>query len=281
VNKQLPAFSLAAELASALLPRPPLVYAHKKLDAIYSKELTPMQRIFIVLLFFCSLIPFNAGATQQQNQIAAVSSALAMHYPKIIFQQINATPVAGIYEVVVENGEIIYFAPATGHIFVGELWSADARNLTRDSKDRLLSAKLGLFPLDKAIKIGDGPNQVIEVTDPDCPFCRQSSEFFAAREDTTRYVFLFPLDRIHPQAAAKARYILSAEDPELAYEEVFSGMYDNQPLPDVKDNGLLEIHRQVAAQIGINGTPRFWINGQHIAGYNPQEFEKLLNKTSE
>lgn len=239
-----------------------------------------MQRlIFIVLFFF--MLPLNACAAPQNNQINAVSSALAMYYPKVKYQQINETPVAGVYEIIVENNEIIYFVPASGHMFFGELWSADAHNLTRDSKDRLLSSKVNLFPLDKAIKIGNGPNQVIEVTDPDCPFCRQSSEYFSMREDTTRYVFLFPLDRIHPQAEAKARYILSADDPEEAYEEVFSGLYDNRPVPETKDNGLLAIHRNIAAQIGITGTPRFWINGKHIAGYNPKQFEQLLNKKAE
>ncbi len=163
-------------------------------------------------------------------------------------------------------------------MFFGELWSAKGRNLTRDSKSRRLSAKQGMFPLDLALKIGNGPNQVIEVTDPDCPFCRKSSEFFAAREDITRYVFLFPLDKLHPQADAKARYILSSNDREAAYEDVFSGMYDNQPLPPFKDNGLLNQHRRIAAQVGINGTPQFWINGQHVSGFNPKQFETLLNK---
>ena len=239
-----------------------------------------MQRLIIIVLLFI-LLPLTACAAVQKNQMNAVSSALAMYYPKVKYQQINETPVTGVYEIIVENNEILYFAPATGHMFFGELWSADAHNLTRDSKDRLLSEKVELFPLDQAIKIGNGPNQVIEVTDPDCPFCRQSSEYFSMREDTTRYVFLFPLDRIHPQAAAKARYILSADDPEEAYEEVFSGLYDNQPVPETEDNGLLAIHRKIATQIGITGTPRFWINGKHIAGYNPKRFEQLLNKKAE
>ena len=237
-----------------------------------------MSRIVFFLLLLSGLSFLTACAVHQQNQLNAVSSVLSTDYPKIKYQQINSTPVAGIYEVIVENNEIIYFAPASGHMFFGELWSADAHNLTRDSKDRLMSAKLKNFPLDKAIKIGNGPNQVIEVTDPDCPFCRQSSEFFSAREDVTRYIFILPLDQIHPQAKIKARYILSAKDPELAYKEVFSGRYDLQPPPVVKDNGLSDLHREIARENGIKGTPCFWINGQYIAGYNPPRFEKLLYK---
>ncbi|MDX2481315.1 MAG: DsbC family protein [Desulfuromusa sp.] len=237
-----------------------------------------MSRLIFSLFLLLTALSISACAAQQQGQENSVSAALSSYYPQIKYQQIHPTPVDGVYEVVVENGEILYFVPVSGHMFFGELWTADAHNLTRESKNKLLSSKLKLFPLDQAIKIGDGPNQVIEVTDPDCPFCRQSSDFFAGRDDVTRYVFLFPLDQLHPKAAAKARYILTAEDPELAYEEVFSGKFDSQPIPEVIDNGMLDLHRKVASEIGINGTPRFWINGQHIAGFNPQQFEKLLNK---
>lgn len=231
----------------------------------------------ICLLLFL-LLPITACAASQPGQMSAIASALSQYYPQLKTQEISSTEINGIYEVVLDNNEIVYFVPNSGHMFFGELWSAKGRNLTRDSKSRRLSAKQGMFPLDLALKIGNGPNQVIEVTDPDCPFCRKSSEFFAAREDITRYVFLFPLDKLHPQADAKARYILSSNDREAAYEDVFSGMYDNQPLPPFKDNGLLNQHRRIAAQVGINGTPQFWINGQHVSGFNPKQFETLLNK---
>ncbi|MEA3545060.1 MAG: DsbC family protein [Thermodesulfobacteriota bacterium] len=237
-----------------------------------------MSRFILSLLLLLSFLSLSACAGQQQEGSNDISAALSSYYPQIKYQLISPTPVAGVYEIVGDNGEILYFVPASGHMFFGELWSADAQNLTRNRENQRLSAKRKEFPLDQAIKIGDGPNQVIEVTDPDCPFCRQSSDFFAGRDDVTRYVFLLPLDQIHPHAAAKSRYILAAEDQELAYEEVFGGKYDRQPIPAVNDNGLLDLHRKVAGKIGINGTPRFWINGQHIAGYNPQQFEKLLNK---
>jgi len=236
-----------------------------------------MSRLMIPILLILLLLPLTSCAAQQ-DQLKAVASTLSQYYPQLKTQQVNPSPVAGVYEVVLQNNEIVYFAPATGHMFFGELWSAKGRNLTRDSKSVRLSSKQNMFPLDMAIKIGNGPNKIIEVTDPDCPFCRKSSDFFESREDSTRYIFLFPLDRLHPEADAKARYILSSEDQGAAYEDVFSGMYDDQPLPAFKDNGLLDSHRKIAAQGGITGTPQFWINGQHVSGFNPKQFEALLTK---
>jgi len=232
--------------------------------------------LILVLLLWLPLLA--CATTAQQNNLQPVEQALQMSYPNIPLEQVNPTPIEGMYEVVTKKEEILYFFPRTGHIMAGELWSNQGINLTRESKARRMTDKLALLPLDKAIKIGDGPNQVIEVSDPDCPFCRDGSAFFSARDDVTRYVFLFPLDRIHPQAEAKSKFILSAEDQEDAYEAVFSGEYDDQPLPEFKDNGLLDEHREIANSIGINSTPRYWINGKYISGTNLKKFEEILDQ---
>ncbi len=240
-----------------------------------------MIRLATICTIFVLLWPLVAGAAplkQQQQEQQAIATALSMSFPSIPAKQISPTPVDGIYEIITKKDEILYFVPRTGHLIVGEIWSNAGRNLTRDSKIKMLSAKLDQFPLDKALKIGDGPNQVIEVSDPDCPFCREGSAFFSTRDDVTRYVFLYPLKRIHPQAEAKSRYILSAEDPISAYEEVFSGAYDKEPLPEFKDNGKLDIHQQAADAVGIKSTPQYWINGEYVSGSNLKEFEKRLNR---
>jgi thiol:disulfide interchange protein DsbC len=238
-----------------------------------------MSRVILCLFCLMLVLPTVVTADQElQAQLKTVAASLEMAFPNIPLKQLSPTPVEGIYEIIAQNDEILYFAPRSGHILVGEIWTNSGQNLTRESKNRLMTTKLAMLPLDKALKIGDGPNQVVEVSDPDCPFCRDGSAFFSAREDVTRYIFLFPLDQIHPQADAKSRYILSAKDPETAYEEVFSGAYDKQPLPEFTDNGQLDGHIQIAKSIGINSTPRYWINGKFVSGSNLKEFEKLLDK---
>jgi len=230
-------------------------------------------------VFLLTLVPLAvSAATTAPATTENVGKILQSYYPRVKYQQINPTPIEGIYEIIAENNEVVYFAPATGHMIFGEIWSADRKNLTRETKDRLMAEKINLFPLDKAIKIGNGPHQVIEVTDPDCPFCRQGSAYFAGRNDITRYVFLFPLDRIHPKAEAKARYILSSPDPAEAYEAVFGGDFDDQPLPEFQDNGRLDLHRSIAHEIGVTSTPQYWIDGHHINGFNQQMVEQILGK---
>ena len=93
----------------------------------------------------------------------------------------------------------------------GEIWTKDGRNVTAEKRARIAAAKLKDVPLDKAVKIGNGRNKVIEFTDPDCPYCRKAAEFFKGRNDVTLYVFFFPLP-IHKDAQAHARYVLCAAD---------------------------------------------------------------------
>jgi thiol:disulfide interchange protein DsbC len=135
------------------------------------------------------------------------------------------------------------------------------------------------FDLDKAVKIGSGKTMVIEYTDPDCPYCRKGSEFFRNRRDVTRYIFFSPLP-MHPQAKDKARYILSAKDKGMAYEEVMAGRLDGKKLDGITPEGikLQEEHAAIAKEAAANGTPTYVISGRILIGFDQQKLESILGK---
>ncbi len=76
-----------------------------------------MSRLMIPILLILLLLPLTSCAAQQ-DQLKAVASTLSQYYPQLKTQQVNPSPVAGVYEVVLQNNEIVYFAPATGHMFL-------------------------------------------------------------------------------------------------------------------------------------------------------------------
>ncbi len=205
-----------------------------------------------------------------------VGEKLRADFPTLMYTEIKPTPIANMYEVIA-SGQIFYYFPDSSHLMFGALIDKAGTNLTDLAKAELQARMIEELPLDKAVKIGHGPTKVIEVTDPDCPYCRKASDFFADKDElVTRYVFFFPLMDIHPDAVAKAAFVLSSEDRAVAYHAVMSGMYDTDPLPAFEDNQLLEDHLELTGQLGVRSTPQFWIGGEHVEGANISELERLI-----
>lgn len=230
---------------------------------------------FLALL---SLLAASAACAAESG----VEDALKRRFPKLTFDSVAESPVKGLYQVI-SGANVLYFDPTTGHVIFGEMWSPTGTNITAEAKAKIQAAKYGKFraQLADAIKIGDGPNEIIEVTDPDCPFCRKMHGYWATRSDVTRYVFLMPIAQLHPQARAKADFILSSRNKVAALEEVMNGKYDKAPLPAFTPNKDL-INRQTAlvTASGLSGTPAFYVNGSFVNGANIPTIEQLINKRS-
>ncbi|SDL80065.1 thiol:disulfide interchange protein DsbC [Geoalkalibacter ferrihydriticus] len=236
----------------------------------------PMIPLLILLLTLITLQSPAFAAKQDESGVSGATATLKMTFPRLEFDSVHATPVEGVYEVV-SGDRIIYFVPRSQHLIYGEIWDAQGQSLTRTRQAQMMADRIKDLPLEKALKIGDGKNVVIEITDPDCPFCRKASEFLSERDDVTRYIYFYPLTRIHPEAEAKVRYILSAKNPAEAYEDVMRGRYDGRALPQFEDNRQLEIHQEIVTNLGVRGTPKFWVNGTYLSGADLQAMEKLMN----
>ncbi|GFO68674.1 hypothetical protein GMLC_22530 [Geomonas limicola] len=134
------------------------------------------------------------------------------------------------------------------------------------------------LPLDQAIRIGSGPEVVVEVSDPDCRFSRRMVRYWDQRQDVTRFIFLVALKN-HPEAAGKLSFILCARDRVAAYREVYAGGLDfGEKMSERRcdDRGLARVHREVADKIGAGGTPTYVIKGVRIDGAKVGDIERLL-----
>lgn len=204
---------------------------------------------------------------------------LAGTFPNLTIDGFAPSPVEGIFEVTAGN-QVFYFSPQ-GYLFFGEIWSKEGKNLTAERREQLAAEAVRKLPLVQAVKIGNGPTKVIEFTDPDCPYCRKTDDFLSKRKDVTRYVFLFPLTKIHPEAAAKSKLILCSDDPEKTLHEVFSGKFDSQPitLPVTCDGDRkLQDHIDLGGKLGVRGTPALWIDGNPVSGADLQRIAALIDQ---
>jgi len=242
--------------------------------------MTLPQRLAAVIMAVCiaGALVANAAPKKAEPQPQEVLRKL---FPKLKYTAITKTDIEGLYEVTTD-GKIVYFHPKTGYLFIGDIVTREGRSLTQEKMAAERYKLLTREDLKKAIKVGTGKNTVIEVTDPDCPFCRKMHTYWELRKDVTRYIFFKPLD-IHPDAVKKATYILAASDTEKALFEVYSGQLDsNRAVLDKKydDKGRLQAQREVAEKLQVSGTPSFWVNGKFVSGANVPLIEKYIGKAN-
>ncbi len=235
-------------------------------------------RISLFALIFLTLSTVALAAPAADSPEAAIRNAL----PQVTIDSVTESQIKGLFEVVAGQN-VFYFYPEKNLLLVGDMYTIAGKNLTGEKKRELKEKaqkqaleKLKDLPLDKAVKVGNGPKKVIEFTDPDCPYCRRASEGLKSRTDITRYVFLTPL--AHPNAITKVYYILSAPDKEKAYHEMMEG----KPLPAASGEYSKEIkdqaaqHMEFAKKLAIDGTPTFFVNGQQVVGADMEKINGLL-----
>ena len=224
--------------------------------------------------FILCVLLIIAGAPVQA---ATPEESFRKSFPNLRADSIRPAGVNGLYEVVSGN-QVLYYAPGPEYLIYGPMITREGRNLTEERVLEIMERGLKGVPLEKALRIGAGPHQIIEITDPDCTFCRKASSFLSGRNDVTRHVFFFPLS-IHPNAEAKVRQIFCAEDRAKVYEETMAGKLDDMKFTPCKTAAveeLLKAHKEIVARIGVTGTPLFLIDGQVVFGADIPRMEKLL-----
>ena len=241
-----------------------------------------MKQVVLILMILMDFTSLAFAAEEVSD--AALSKALQQFsktLPKTGVDTFKPSPIAGLYQVS-SGPQVFYFSPE-GYLVFGEIWSQDGKNITAKARAEIVRTNMTKLPLDKALTIGSGPRQVIEFTDPDCPYCRQIDQMLAKRTDLTRHIFFFPLESIHKSARAKTRYILCSEDKEAAMREVYQGGLDNQPITQVGDcdaDALIDEYLRAGGSVGVRGTPTIWIDGQRTQG-DAKTISTYLNQKGE
>lgn len=223
--------------------------------------------------------PKETEAKKEAKSEDEIKKEFGYVFPNVPIDSFRESQIPGLYEIVAGT-QVIYFSPK-GYLVFGEIFTKDGVNITAERRAEVTSKKMKSIPADKAIVVGDGDKKVIEFSDPDCPFCRRAFRYFESRADVKRYVYLFPLKKLHPDAEKKAKYILCSDDPAQAYRDVFSGKMDGKELEIPKEcdsvaQRRLDEIQMIGQNLGLTGTPVFYINGKLVRGANIPELEKVL-----
>ena len=238
-------------------------------------------RILTVLSSMLALLSGVACADE-----ASIRAEFLKKYPQAKVESISKTPYLGLYEMLVD-GEVVYTDPDFNYLIVGSIIETKTKiNLTdarqreiEDKKLKSLAFPFEQLPFDLAIKKvkGDGSRQVAVFSDPDCPYCKKLERDLDKVTDVTIYLFLFPIEQLHPKAPEMSRAIWCAPDRVKAWDEyMLKGVVPKSPKCDNPVDKIVAYGQSKK----INGTPTiFFSDGKRVPGAIPAErFEELLSK---
>lgn len=212
---------------------------------------------------------------------AALKKAIESAYPDIQVDSVKKTQYGGLYEVFI-GGQIVYTDEKfTFLIAEGRLIDAKTkRNVTGERLEELTRVDFSKLPLDKAIKVvrGNGSRQLVVFSDPDCPFCKRlEQKELAGITDITVYTFLYPLDKLHPDAANKAKAIWCSADRSKSWMD---WVLNNKLVKGSTNcDNPVESLAKLGQELGVTSTPTLiFADGKRMLGaYPADEIEKALN----
>ncbi len=130
--------------------------------------------VFVVLLTVLSHPVFAAESSASPGMTSAEAlNTLKDIIPEVKVLEVNATPVQGLFEVVVESkGKkgIIYLDSSQKYLISGSIVDiASRQNLTQERSAEINKVNVSEIPIDDALVMGnkDAKKKVIVFTDPD------------------------------------------------------------------------------------------------------------------
>jgi thiol:disulfide interchange protein DsbC len=228
----------------------------------------------------CALLSFASYGVEGEPPAAEkIRTQLKARYPKVAIKQVALSPLPGLYELVTEAG-LVYTDANGDYLVVGKLVDTKTQeDLTELRMSQLNGVPFDTLPLDLAIKYvkGNGKRRLAVFEDPHCPYCRQIEVTLKDITDTTIYVFLYPIESLHPNATETSRNVWCAEDRQTAWLKV---MLEKTAPPAKKcDVAALQLIQKFGDQLGINGTPTLiFADGRRVASALPRDrLEKLMD----
>jgi len=219
----------------------------------------------------------NASASDAVT--VKLQQILQQRFPTIRIEAVQPSPVPGLYQVIA--GQQVVYTDASGdHMIVGRMMDTQTkRDMSADALDDYYIVNFKDLPLNEAIKIvkGNGQRKIALFADPDCPYCRQLEQNMRSMTNLTVYLFLFPLEQVHPHAMADSKAIWCSPDRASAWE---NWMLDRTPIPgggSCADDPIQKIHA-LADSLHIHATPTFFLeSGKRIGGVIPaDQLQRLL-----
>lgn len=208
----------------------------------------------------------------------AEESVIRKELPKNVPQikevdRVATTPIAGLFEVTFNGGEVVYTDAKASYLFQGALIDVkNKRNLTQEYVAKLRVVDFAMLPIADAITIvrGNGTRKLAVFEDPNCGYCKKFEQDIQKVDDVTVYLFLYPV--LGQDSKNKSTQVWCSKDRASAWLDL---MVREKPLNvpiDSCDVSAIERNSAFARKAKISGTPTLiFASGKRIPGAIPAD----------
>lgn len=207
------------------------------------------------------------GASVAQASEEAVKKAMNDFIGAQAVESVRKVPYAGMYEVLLNSGELLYTDEKVGFIIDGRIIDTARKvDVTEERRNQLSAIDFSILPLENAIKQvrGDGSRIIASFEDPNCGYCKRLGAELALMDNITIYTFLYPL--LGADSVTKSQNIWCAKDRAKTWNE---WILDNKEPPAATcDTKAVEANVALGRKLRIQGTPTlFFADGRRVGGY--------------
>jgi thiol:disulfide interchange protein DsbC len=213
-------------------------------------------------------IGLNSSMLFASDDIADLQKALVERMPQVAITSIEATPVSGLYQVIV-GPQVVYMTKDAKYMIDGDLVDlSTSRNFTEDAKAAIRLSEINELSEDEMVvyKPETVKHTITVVTDINCPYCRRLHKEvpqYLQNGIKVRYIFM-PLKG--PEDIAKTVSVWCANDRNAALDIAKKG---GEIEAKKCDNPIMK-HMELARKLGVRGTPAILLeNGDMLPGYVP------------
>lgn len=232
-------------------------------------------------LITCAALLAACTFTSAFAQEAAIRKNLGERVPQIgKIDEVNKTPIAGVYELRVNGTDILYTDAQGDFLIQGNLIDTkQRRNLTEERVDKLSAIQFDSLPLKDAFTIvrGNGKRKLAVFEDPNCGYCKRFEEGLQQVNNVTVYMFLYPV--LGPNSVEKSKTIWCTKDKAKTWSDwMLKGV---EPSSAKCDSTAVDRNVQLGKKHKINGTPTLiFADGTRIPGaIGPDQVEKHLSQS--
>jgi thiol:disulfide interchange protein DsbC len=233
--------------------------------------------VLIAMLFAAPLLPAATGAAAPDasaKAAAAVSAtdpriAIAAKMQGVKPEDLHATPVAGIYELL-RGADAAYVSSDGKYAILGDLVETGSNhNLTENRRRDMRLKMLAAIPEAQMVIFGpeNAKHTITVFTDMDCAYCRKLHSQIADYNKLGIKVRYIAYPRTGPNTASwsKAEQVWCSADRKTALTEAKLGK--TLPGKVCADNPVAREY-QLGEQFNLQGTPTLILgNGEMVGGY--------------